>query len=487
MKKIFNIMAMSLLGASAFVSCTPEVADVFDNSAAERTAEAQKMYTELLVADGGKWQMEYFTNSDEPGYVYVMTFDKNGSVMIAGENKYIAKLTNVDATAPAYGEERSLWEVIVDNGPTLSFNSYNRVFHLFSNPEDVPDTEASEAGEGHLGDYEFTLMRYDGNKLYMTGKKHKIEIILTRLPQDVDDHTYLDEVVALSSKFFSPLIPNVYITLPNGARYLTQDGASLIMSMAPEANETRTKDQDADWISFVESHNAIITPEGLRFMEPITLYGTYEARLAYEAYWKANPEATTEPDIDHVYKVQNFELQDDGSLLCTDDGVTTITADALNKVFASTGIKWRVDLINSAGPLAEAFQEFLSGMTARDGSTVQSFDFILDHVTRDPATGDITEAFFAMDVVVRRRRGGTFKMDFYYQPVVNSNGTVTVNFDGTNNANANTYVTNVPAVSALCELLKATPLTPSAESRLAPTTMVLTAGEGNYITVNAFK
>lgn len=475
-----------LLAGFSLMSCTPEVDDVFDESAAERTAKAQKMYTDLLVADGGKWQMEYFTNSDEPGYVYVMTFDKDGSVMIAGENKYIAKLSNIEATTPGYGEERSLWEVIVDNGPTLTFNSYNKVFHLFSNPEDIPDTDASEAGEGHLGDYEFSLMKYSGDTLYMTGKKHKIDILMTRLDVGVEDRAYLDEVIGLSSKFFSSLIPEVFITLPNGARYLTQDGASLIMSMAPEANETRTKDQDADWISFVESHNAILTPAGLRFMNPITLYGTYEARQAYEAYWKENPEATHEPDIADVYKVQTFVLQDDGSLLCREDGVTRIAADALGKVFASPGIKWRINLDKGEGALAEAIAAFSTGMLDRDGSIVQTIDFMLDHVTRDSSTGEITDYFFTMEANVRRRRGGTFKMDFYYQPTVNADGSVSLVFDGYNAA-ATTYVTNVPQVGALLEMLAATNLTASAESRLAPTTLTLSGGDSGYFIVDAVK
>ena len=262
------MMLVAVTATAALTSCKNEVDDIFDKSAAERLTEGQDYFNQILVDKGGKWQMEYFANGNEPGYVYVVTFNKDGSVKMAGNNLYIARLTNASAMAPAYGDQTSLWDVITDNGLTLTFNSYNRVFHLFSTPEDLSDTEASETGVGHEGDYEFNLMNYRNDTLYLTGKKRHIDIIMTRLSPEVDDRAYLDEVNALPAKYFNALIPDVYITLPNGARYQTAYGSTLIVSMAPEPNETRTKDQDADWISYVEKHNAIITPGGLRFMKP---------------------------------------------------------------------------------------------------------------------------------------------------------------------------------------------------------------------------
>ncbi|MBQ9466903.1 MAG: DUF4302 domain-containing protein [Muribaculaceae bacterium] len=487
MKKLFNIMMLvAVTATAALTSCKNEVDDIFDKSAAERLTEGQEYFTNILSDKGGKWQMEYFANANEPGYVYVVTFNKDGSVKMAGNNLYIARLTNASAMAPAYGDQTSLWDVITDNGLTLTFNSYNRVFHLFSTPEDLSDTEASETGVGHEGDYEFNLMKYSNDTLYLTGKKRHIDIIMTRLSPEVDDRAYLDEVNALPAKYFNALIPDVFITLPNGARYQTAYGSTLIVSMAPEANETRTRDQDADWISYVEKHNAIITPGGLRFMEPITLYGTYEARQRYEAYWKENPEATSEPDIPNVYKVQTFDLQEDGSLLCREDGVSRIAADDLGKVFASYKIKWRVDLAAGEGELAEAISNFVSAMAARDGSTVQTLDFLVYRTTRDPATGDVIETQYMMEATVRRRRGGSFKMDFYYNPVVNADGTVKLVFDGTYNTNATSYVANVPAVQALVDAIGGATFTVTSTSRLAPVNITLTSGEGNYIEASAF-
>ena len=133
--------------ATATTSCNNEVEDLFDKSAAERTQEAVDEYSSVLTANGGKWVLEYFTNPDEPGYIYIFTFDNNGSVKISGKNLWIGN---------AFKSETSAWEVISDNGPVLTLNTYNTIFHLFANPENVVVPGASsddidETGYGHYG------------------------------------------------------------------------------------------------------------------------------------------------------------------------------------------------------------------------------------------------------------------------------------------------------------------------------------------------
>ena len=186
MRKYFNIFLLTLvaLASVTMVSCKNETEEIFDQDAITRLANAKQYFTDILTDQGGKWKMEYYANGDEPGYVYVMTFRNNGSVTISGENKWISQL-NPDGST--YGSETSLWDVITDNGPVLTFNSYNKYFHLFADPDDITDPEAlddsdtDETGIGHEGDYEFDLMKYSGDTLYMSGKKYGINVIMTRL------------------------------------------------------------------------------------------------------------------------------------------------------------------------------------------------------------------------------------------------------------------------------------------------------------------
>ncbi|MBS7373148.1 MAG: DUF4302 domain-containing protein [Muribaculaceae bacterium] len=238
MNKLYKFSAFAaLLAGFALSSCNNEEADIFDQSAAHRTEQAKQMYKDILVDQGGKWQMEYFTTEEEHGYVYLFTFKEDGSVKISGHNEYITKITNIDANYSSFGSEESLWDVISDNGPVLTFNSYNKYFHLFADPEDVPDTEPDEQGYGHSGDYEFDLMKFSNDTLYLEGKKHGASIIMTRIPSTTDDETYLNEVVALADSFFNAKIPAVYVNLPGAYRHVVLDGATQLPKFYPETGD----------------------------------------------------------------------------------------------------------------------------------------------------------------------------------------------------------------------------------------------------------
>ena len=141
MKKFFNISLLTIVALStlSLSSCKNEIDDIFDEDAVTRLEKAKAEYTNILTDKGGKWQLEYYANDEEPGYIYLMTFAKDGSVTIAGHNKWINYIkTGSVTTASSYGSEVSMWEVIADNGPVLSFNTYNKYFHIFADPDGSP-------------------------------------------------------------------------------------------------------------------------------------------------------------------------------------------------------------------------------------------------------------------------------------------------------------------------------------------------------------
>ena len=67
----------------------------------------------------------------------------------------------------------------------------------------MSDEDTDETGYGHEGDYEFDLMKYSGDTLYISGKKYGIDMIMTRVNADIDDHVYMDEVIAMADSFFN--------------------------------------------------------------------------------------------------------------------------------------------------------------------------------------------------------------------------------------------------------------------------------------------
>ena len=437
MKKLYKFSAIAaVLMSASLASCNHEEADIFDQNAAHRTEEARKMYKEILLDKGGKWQMEYFTTEEEHGYVYLFTFRNDGTVTISGNNEYITKLTNIDSNVPSYGSETSMWTILSDNGPVLSFNSYNTIFHLFATPEDIPGTERDEQGYGHSGDYEFDLMKFSNDTLYLEGKKNGAEIIMTRIAPETDDETYLNEVVALADSFFNAKIPAVYVNLPGGYRHVVLDGATQLPKFYPETG---------DYITEYVGRNAIITHDGFTLGKPLTLRDSIDG---------------------NDYTIQHFIRQKDGSLLCTDDNRITITADALNKVVGDERLLWRVNAADCKGELGTAFAGLNTGFKAYNGSSLVHFNIGLNVLNN-------TKSPYTMVVRIKTKRGSYLNMSVPY--TVEYIGKDEIKFVlGEMDSNMKTFIDKVPAFKTMMNKLASSTFKCSSNSLIAPVNMVLT-------------
>lgn len=437
MKKLYKFSAIAaVLMSASLASCNHEEADIFDQNAAHRTEEARKMYKEILLDKGGKWQMEYFTTEEEHGYVYLFTFRNDGTVTISGNNEYITKLTNIDSNVPSYGSETSMWTILSDNGPVLSFNSYNTIFHLFATPEDIPGTERDEQGYGHSGDYEFDLMKFSNDTLYLEGKKNGAEIIMTRIAPETDDKTYLNEVVALADSFFNAKVPAVYVNLPGGYRHVVLDGATQLPKFYPETG---------DYITEYVGRNAIITHDGFTLGKPLTLRDSIDG---------------------NDYTIQHFIRQKDGSLLCTDDNRITITADALNKVVGDERLLWRVNAADCKGELGTAFAGLNTGFKAYNGSSLVHFNIGLNVLNN-------TKSPYTMVVRIKTKRGSYLNMSVPY--TVEYIGKDEIKFVlGEMDSNMKTFIDKVPAFQTMMNKLASSTFKCSSNSLIAPVNMVLT-------------
>ena len=437
MKKLYKFSAIAaVLMSASLASCNHEEADIFDQNAAHRTEEARKMYKEILLDKGGKWQMEYFTTEEEHGYVYLFTFRNDGTVTISGNNEYITKLTNIDSNVPSYGSETSMWTILSDNGPVLSFNSYNTIFHLFATPEDIPGTERDEQGYGHSGDYEFDLMKFSNDTLYLEGKKNGAEIIMTRIAPETDDKTYLNEVVALADSFFNAKVPAVYVNLPGGYRHVVLDGATQLPKFYPETG---------DYITEYVGRNAIITHDGFTLGKPLTLRDSIDG---------------------NDYTIQHFIRQKDGSLLCTDDNRITITADALNKVVGDERLLWRVNAADCKGELGTSFAGINSGFKAYNGSSLVHFNIGLNVLNN-------TKSPYTMVVRIKTKRGSYLNMSVPY--TVEYIGKDEIKFVlGEMDSNMKTFIDKVPAFQTMMNKLASSTFKCSSNSLIAPVNMVLT-------------
>ena len=196
---LLGIVALTLTG------CAGEEDDIFSATAAERLNESSAKYSARLEAQPNGWAMQYYpTYQDESpygsGYLILMDFNPDYSVRVAMDNAF---------TYNTFACDTSVWEVIADNGPVLSFNSYNACMHAFSDPEDIPWTSDSEQSEGCGGDYEFIVVDApeDASYMMLKGKKRGTYNLLTPIEEGVDYQEYLADVKAFHSRTFSALSP----------------------------------------------------------------------------------------------------------------------------------------------------------------------------------------------------------------------------------------------------------------------------------------
>lgn len=456
MKKFQVYGALMLLGASVmFTSCLKnEEDDIFDKSASERLEEAKAYYSDILTDKGGKWQMEYYANGDEHGYVYLMTFNKNGQVTISGENAYIgyadSRTHNGD---PKYGTATSLWEVVTDNGPVLSFNSYNKYFHCFSSPYDIPpygQNETDESGEGHLGDYEFDLMKYSNDTLYIEGKKREIKMIMTRVDPNVDDKVYMDYVTAMADSFFHPKVPRVFMNLPNGEKYVIEDGASQMPSMWKF---------HSDSVVTITYHNGIINHDGFALMDPFDADG---------------------------YTVQRFKLQSDGSLVCVENPAITVDAGPLNYAILFDYehiMQWNFNLNAFTGELGTLYNAMRAEVNkgTRRLNTINMY--YADKKTYNGLVGGNSNEDYSHYVLVFNvimRQGASINVILPVDPVLEGTNDFTMHIGEAKTTQGANLVNTIPALAQFIEALGSHKFHISAKNVLSPTVLnVAYAGDAD--------
>lgn len=165
--------------AIVMASCN-QYDSIFDESAAQRYNKAEAKYTKLLTSSPYGWAFEYYptNNADDGALLYALNFKADGTVVVAGD--------------PSQGghsiqSEMSLWDIIMDQGPVLSFSTYNSLIHQWADP--------GSDGKGYEGDYEFCFVEdltEDPDKVVMLrGKKRGLKCRLQMIEEDMTPAEYL--------------------------------------------------------------------------------------------------------------------------------------------------------------------------------------------------------------------------------------------------------------------------------------------------------
>lgn len=313
MKTIYIILCYLSI---TLVGCTYEEADIFADSPAERMNKALKDNNDSLQSAVNGWAMEYFAHNQSAGYTLLVKFDKSGQAIIAGKSELTKNIIVSDS---------SMYEIIGDNGPVLTFNMFNSVLHTFSNPVN-PD------GYGLEGDYEFIVMKTTANQIVLKGKKRGTTILLNKIPENVSWTQYFANVDAMNSLLFGNNAPQLTMNLTH--KYGFSNGSTHIFNILKNEADANT------------SVNApfIVTPTGIRF---------HSAQV-----------------LDSL-SFQTFTLNDDKSALQSveNSNVKLIGPDSLAAYFVSSLNTWAIDPLKLSTSIKPTYDLLVQSLVKKYNAT----------------------------------------------------------------------------------------------------------------------
>lgn len=233
-------------------ACVEDEKDIFDKPSTERLSEALKKYQKLLTGVPNGWIMEYYPKGDcaYGGYIILLSFTEEEVIMSSETNP-----TPVS----------SLYSLKGDTGPVLSFDTYNQIFHFFSDPQ-VPGLE----GLGYEGDYEFVIMGQEKDELILEGKKTGNTMRMRPLPANQS----WEEVLASIRHMIQVTTP------PTGFSYtMEMEGKPVLIERKGRAllPETGGRTLELDYVNGSDTLTLNVpftyTTTGIKFAHPVHIAG----------------------------------------------------------------------------------------------------------------------------------------------------------------------------------------------------------------------
>lgn len=424
MKKSFAILLSAALFAG-FTSCDNEQEDIFDETAAHRLNHALEEYQGYLSSAENGWVMEYFANNNEAGYPILMKFDAAGSVTMAGKNAV--------ATGGKYMEQKSLYELIADNGPVLTFDTYNNILHAFSNPEDDPNTDNNEQGLGHEGDYEFVIYEATADYFHFKGKKYGLDIYMYKLPADMVWEEYYENIDAIRNEYFNSKVKQIWFEAA-GERYTVTGMSTGLLSFVPEGGDPITETTTASFVVLLDG--------SVHFCKPFK-------------------------GIKGSFAVQNFAVGEDGLLHCTDEGQDAkMYCDGPAVMFTTAGYTWRVNKDTMTGNFATAYEDLKVGaLNASKSNPLQYIEY----------------AYKSNDNKVYMTVKTSKRTFVYYLDVVTEGETVKLSYtDGNCDSNGAKFLKDCPEMTEYINIICKETLNLTGNSNMALTQITFANANGTF-------
>ncbi|MBQ8421645.1 MAG: DUF4302 domain-containing protein [Bacteroidales bacterium] len=253
MRKIYLIL-LAVLGMTV-TSCIMEEKELFDKTPAERMEAYLDEYRTLLASAEEGWLLQYFPEENQSygGYTYVLQFSKDSVTAYFQLDEDIATPVS------------SLYKMTPDDGPVITFDTYNENIHYFATP-DISNYEALH------GDYEFRIVgkNPEATEVYMKGKRTNNSYTLVKFSGDPVD--YLNTINAVESSMGAP------------AYRMIMDADTTVCSISGNVFEFEYNVYTPEDTTVVTGTASFCyTPEGADFYAPVEINGTEYTNLVFDA------------------------------------------------------------------------------------------------------------------------------------------------------------------------------------------------------------
>ncbi len=220
--KNIKIAFMALVATFAFSSCLFEEDDVFDESAALRGQHYTQSIEKVLYTPENGWVLQYFPSSSpyfetqevknesafttfyQKGYNIFVRFFNDQTCIMTSNHEYIRE--NITNNTPGVmRSDTSLFCINEQDGPLLSFNSWNDILSVFTDPVSPVSVQKgifdNKDGQGLMGDNEFVVLSVSDDMILMRGERHDARVRLVKA--DRPQAEYIAAVQTVEKMFLS--------------------------------------------------------------------------------------------------------------------------------------------------------------------------------------------------------------------------------------------------------------------------------------------
>lgn len=214
-KHIINTSLMCATAAMLSTSCTFEQEDFFDESASLRIThlneDIQSRLVEQSTGENNGWVIQYFVaGTDEldfEGFNLFGRFYKDNKVTLASNHRYLR-----NGNANKYTEHTSHYEMLAEEGPVLSFNTWNDILTVFEDPVSPTSAPGSlvKDGVGMNGDHNLVLKSFNDDEIVFRGERHSA--LVRFVPCDRSFEEYIAAVNEFKNSITSNTMNNFIVT-----------------------------------------------------------------------------------------------------------------------------------------------------------------------------------------------------------------------------------------------------------------------------------